>query len=200
MRFLWEKICGFSFDKAEYSDKLRRNLIRLLLDGFDGIETYYHPPDLCCGYLNLQLGNFAAAETCLRALIDHLPDNGLLHLYLGEALYLQGKKEVSGPAYIRALLLMPNETMARVISHKALTDIINEYGPSLAPIYGFFQGLLPLVEHNTLSDTKVTRIYQALRRAEQSRRKGDHFEMIAARKVLKDLSCEIFQHYLEMLE
>lgn len=198
--YFWTSIRRFPFEAVEYSQQLRRTLIRRLLISLADRPTYYMPPDLCSGYLQLQLGNHAAAETALRSLIQSQPQIGLLHLYLGEALYRQGQTERSAPCYARALLLAPETVPPKSISHQPLADLIKEFGPFLAPIHAFFQGILPLVEHDALPDTAATRIYSALRQAELARREGRHQDMIAARREMKSLDPEIFQEYLATLE
>ena len=106
----------------------------------------------------------------------------------------------SGPCYARALLLDPEAISPEAISHQPLAEIIKEYGPSLAPIHAFLQGILPLVADVALPVTPATTIYKALQQAEQARRDGRHQDMIAARRELKNLSADIFQEYLDTLE
>ncbi|MCJ7602866.1 MAG: hypothetical protein MUO63_15385, partial [Desulfobulbaceae bacterium] len=66
LSFLWKKIAGFPFGNSESYQTLRLNLIRHLLTLMDDRPTFYVPPDLCSGYLHLQLGDYAAAEIHLR--------------------------------------------------------------------------------------------------------------------------------------
>jgi len=198
--FLWATIRRFPFDAADYSQQLRRSLIQRLLTALADRPTFYDPPDLCSGYLHLQLGDLAAAVTALRSLVQARPDSGLPHLYLAEALHRQGRTERSGPCYARALLLDPEAISPEAISHQPLAEVIKEYGPSLAPIHAFLQGILPLVAHVALPVTPATTIYKALQQAEQARRDGRHQDMITARRELKNLSADIFQEYLDTLE
>ena len=94
----------------------------------------------------------------------------------------------------------PEAISSEAISHQPLAEIIKEYGPSLAPIHAFLQGILPLVADVALLVTPATTIYKALQQAEQARRDGRHQDMIAARRELKNLSADIFQEYLDTLE
>jgi tetratricopeptide (TPR) repeat protein len=198
--FLWATIRRFPFDAADYSQQLRRSLIQRLLTALADRPTFYAPPDLCSGYLHLQLGDLTAAVTALRSLVQSRPDSGLPHLYLGESLYRQGRTERSGPCYAKALLLDPEAISPEAISHQPLAEVIKEYGPALAPIHAFLHGILPLVADDALPVTPATTIYTALQQAEQARRDGRHHDMITARRELKNLSADIFQEYLDTLE
>jgi len=199
LRFMWERINGFCFGNSESYRILRLNLLNHLLTLMEGRPAFYAPPDLCCGYLHLQLGNYAAAETHLRAVLGSLPENGRLHAYLADALWMQGRAEIAGAAYAKALLLAPQEVAVEVMRNRLLAAVIGEYGPVLAPIYGFLEGLLPLVEQETPPVTREARVYELLRQAEQARRLGNHQAMVTARRGLKNLAPEILQDYLDWL-
>lgn len=199
LRFLWHNLRHFSFKHNEQSRNLRTTLSHRLLADLAGRPSFYDPPDLCNGYLHLQLGNLAAAEIDLRALIDLQPNNGMLHLYLGETLYRQDRHELSGACYAIALLLAPHEVSQQPILHQPLAELVRAHGPILAPLYAFLQGILPLVAYEPQPDSTETRIYLALLHAEQARRDGQHQEMVAARRELRNLSAEIFQEYLDTL-
>jgi len=47
---------------------------------------------------------------------------------------------------LRTLLLASDEVFAETIPVPGLQTVITKQGPALAPIYGYFAGLLPLVE------------------------------------------------------
>lgn len=199
LSFLWKKIAGFPFGNSESYQTLRLNLIRHLLALMADRPTFYVPPDLCSGYLHLQLGDYAAAETHLRLVLGCLPENGRLHGYLADALWMQGRREIAGAFYAKALLLAPHDVAVETIHNRPLAAVIYEYGRDLAPIYGFLEGLLPLVEQENKPVTREARAYELLRRAEQARRLGNHHAMVAARRDLKNLAPDVLQDYLDRL-
>ncbi len=197
LRLGWQYLGRFGFDLSENHQLLWRNVLLHLLTLAAALPDFYDPPQLCGGYLLLQVGKFEEAERQLRLLLKARPHAGLLHLFLAEALWLQHKEELAGPSYAAALLLDPVEACRQPIGNPDLAHLCEERGPALAAVYGYIEGLLPLADVEGIPDSRESRIYAALRRAELSRREGDHREMIAARRELKDLAPEIFREYLE---
>jgi len=197
--FLWEKIIGFPFENSENHQTLRLNLLRRLLALLDDRPTFYAPPDLCSGYLHLLLAEYTAAEACLREVLRTLPENGRLQGYLADALYMQGRAEIAAAVYATALLLAPHDVAVESMRNRPLVAVIEEYGPALAPVHGFLQGLLPLVEQGKEPVSREALACELLRRAEQARRLGHHRAMVAARRDLKKLAPEILHDYLEWL-
>lgn len=201
LSFFWNKIEGFPFGNSENHRTLQRSLIKRLLAMLNNRATLYIPPDLCSGYLYLQLADYVAAEADLRILLDRLPKNGRLHGYLADALWMQGRRQIANVAYATALLLGPREVSVAAICNHRLVEVIQEHGPALAPVYGFFEGILPLVAPPaTTPVTREVRTYELLRQAENARRLGSHNEMVAARRSLKKYAPEVLRDYLDRLE
>jgi len=198
--FLWGRIADFPFGSSESYESLRLSLIKHLLTLLEGEANFYVPPDLCSGYLCLQVGDYSTAEAHLRILIDRLPENGRLHAYLADSLYMQGKEESAGAAYATALFLAPREVPVSAICNRRLTDVIQEHGVELAPIYGYLKGVLPLVNLKTEPLTDETRACELLRQAEQAMHLGKHDEMVAARRSLQQLAPNILKDYLAWLK
>lgn len=199
---LWQQIEVFSFSDSAYHLALRQSLLRYLLSimsGMDEGDLWYHPPALCRGVLHLQLGENAGAKRALRTLLRRRPDNGLLRRYLGDALWRQGRQDAARSEYAAALLLAPEKVDAETIPVPGLQAIILEQGQALAPIYGYFAGILPLVELETEAQTYAARACEYLRQAELARTQGHHQSMVAARRALKDHAPEILAEYLEWL-
>jgi tetratricopeptide (TPR) repeat protein len=196
---LWDRISKFPLGNTESYQTLRLNLIRHLLTLLDGSPVLYVPPDLCRGFLHLLLGEYALAEHHLRVVLERLPENGRLHGYLADALWMQGRAEIAGAAYARALLLAPHGVAAESMRNQPLAAVIREYGPALAPVHGFLQGILPLVKLETPPATREAKVYELLRQAEQARRLGHHQAMVTARRDLKNLAPDVLRDYLEWL-
>ncbi|OGR06515.1 MAG: hypothetical protein A2511_04050 [Deltaproteobacteria bacterium RIFOXYD12_FULL_50_9] len=195
----WDKIGTFHFRNSESYQNLWHSLIKHLLTLFDGRATLYTPPDLCSGYLYLQLKDYSAAESHLRVLVESLPENGRLHGYLADAIWMQGRQEIANTVYAKALLLTPDQVNISSIRNPQLAKIIQEYGPAIAPIIGFMEGLLPLIKQDIAPTTQEARTYEILWKAERARLFGIHDEMVAARADLKTIAPEIFQDYLDWL-
>lgn len=200
---LWERINGFAFNESAYHLALRQSLLRRLLtilSGMDEGDIWFHPPALCRGLLHLQLNENTEAERYLRTLLRERPDNGLLRRYLGDAVWGQGRQDAARSEYAASLLLAPDEVSAQTIPVPGLQAVITEHGPALAPIYGYFAGLLPLVEPQTEAQTFKARACEHLRQAELARTQGHHQSMLTARRALKEHAPEILAEYLEWLE
>ncbi len=194
--FFWKRLGAFPFGSSEADRELRANLLRRLQASMEQAAVDYIRPDLCRGYLSLQLGDYVTAESQLRSLVESFPEEGLLYGYLADALWLQGRREIANGVYATALLLDPGQMGAYTLCNHRLMAIIAEHGASMAPVYGFLHRVLPLVEQEIATDTVATRIYAALRRAERARHRQDHAAMIAARKDLQVLAPEMFADYL----
>jgi tetratricopeptide (TPR) repeat protein len=199
---LWEHISAFSFDVAENHGALRQSLLRRLVAMFPGGDEggrWFHPPDLCLGSLHLHLGEYAVAEKYLRLVLAHFPDVGILHRFLGDALWQQERHDAAHVAYVTALLLAPDTISAQTILSQPMTALIAEHGLGMAPIEGYFSGLLALVELPCDPGRTEARAYELLRQSELARIQGKHQEMVAARRGLKTLAPEILAMYLEWL-
>ncbi|HBH29023.1 MAG: tetratricopeptide repeat protein [Desulfofustis sp. PB-SRB1] len=196
---LWRMFCGFDFLESQHHRNLRQHLLKFLATLLPDHPSFYDPPDLCHGYLHLLRGDYQRAEANLRLLVEHYPDTALLHLFLAEALWQQGRGEPAGPQYARALLLDPAACENRKISNYPLMEIITEYGADQAPIYGFFKGVLPLVKlpGRLLPDTSANMLYETMRKAEQARRRRAHQQMISHRKELQRANKTVFGDYLD---
>jgi tetratricopeptide (TPR) repeat protein len=200
IRLLWDRINTFSFGATDGYRALRLSLLRHLLSRMDGLDGLYIPADLCRGYLHLELENYGAAAVELRLLLAHLPDNGRLHGYLADALWLLGKQEEAGAAYMTALLLDPAEVNTAALRNHPLLELIHEHGPALTPVYGYLAGLLPLIEPPARAAAPEAKVYTHLRDAELARLRDDHQAMITARRNLKNLAPALLQEYLDRLD
>lgn len=196
----WKRLRAFSFGNSDVDRELRANLLGRLREVMEQGAVDYLPPDLCLGYLSLQLGDYVTAENQLRGLIESAPADGLLYGYLGDALWLQGRREIANGVYAAALLLDPERMATYAPCNHRLVAIIAEHGASMAPAYGFLGGVLPLVELEIAPLTEAVRIYGLLRGAERARYRCDHAAVIAARRELQILAPQIFADYLAFVQ
>ena len=197
--FLWNRISGFHFRSSEPSRNLRRSLLRHLMTLVAESPSPYIPPDLCRGFLHLQLGDYAAAEAGLGLLLEENPDNGRLRAYLADALWMQEKKKAAAESYAVALLSSPGDVNTEALRDQRLAELIREYGPDLAPIHGYMSGTLPLVTPPGEAVTPAARAYGYLFEAERFRRLNEHQAMVTSRRHFKELVPSVFQDYLEWL-
>lgn len=195
---LWQRIEAFAFPATDASRMLRANLIRRLLSLINGVATLYVPPDFCSGYLHLQLGEYLVAETHLRALIEKRPGHGRLYGYLADALWLQGRREIAGGVYATALLVEPRQVNVDALCNRQLVQVITRHGADLAPVFGFLQGVLPLVDQELADYTEAAQIYVLLRQAESALQRHDTESMIRVRRELAWLAPEVLGAYLPL--
>lgn len=193
--FFWKRLGAFSFGNSTADSELRTNLLKRLHALMERAGVDYISPDLCSGYLLLQLGDYVNAESQLRSLIESDPEKGLLYGYLADALWLQGRREIANGVYATALLLDPQRMATYPLCNHRLAAIIAEYGAVMAPVYGYLHKVLPLVEQEIVNETEATRIYATLRRAERARHLHDLAAMSAARKDLQALAPEVLAKY-----
>jgi hypothetical protein len=64
----WGCIQAFPFGGSEYRQALRQAFLGRLRLMLSDRSDFYHPPDMCRGYLHLLLADYAAAERDLRPL------------------------------------------------------------------------------------------------------------------------------------
>lgn len=194
--FLWGSIRRFPFENYGGRNSLRLTLLGRLLVMMSHREALYIPPDLCRGFLHLQLGDYAAAASELQRLLERLPDNGRLRAYLADALWMQAKKEAAAETYAVALLASPHEVNASALRNRRLAELIREHGPDLAPMYGYMTGELPLVKPEAKAAGREARAYMCLVAAERARLGGDYPAMVSARRDFKELAPAVFRDYL----
>jgi tetratricopeptide (TPR) repeat protein len=198
--FFWKRLAAFSFGNSAADCELRTNLFRRLQALMEMAGLDYLPPDLCRGYLSLQLGDYVTAENQLRRLIESVPGEGILYGYLADTLWLQGRREIAAAVYATALLLDPQQMEAYALRNQRLAAIIAKHGAPMAPVYGFFHGVLPLVEQEIATDTAATCIYATILRGERARHRQDHAAMIAARRDLQDNAPKVFADYIRFMQ
>lgn len=197
--FLWERMQGFSFKRSRNQKSLQRTLLGRLLVMMSHREAFFLPPDLCRGFLHLQMGDYADAAAELERLLKQRPDNGRLRAYLADALWMQGKKEAAAETYALALLASPRDVNASAVRNQQLGELIREHGPELAPIYGYMAGALPLVMPDGYAASREAGAYRSFAAAEEARLRNDYPAMVSARRDFKELQPGVFRDYLDWL-
>ncbi len=199
---LWEKIRSFSF--GQWGDGLRKALVKKVIDLVGDNDDFFIPPDLCLGFLHIDVMQYERAEDSLRKLLEKHPDNARLLCLLGNALVPQRRRSEARVYYAKAFLRSPREASEAGANDDELAAIIRREGPYLTPIHGLLEGVLPLVDTAAIvavdqDHAGMLEIYRALSRADAARVKRDHRMMVEERKILKELSAEVFDAYITRL-
>jgi tetratricopeptide (TPR) repeat protein len=198
---LWERISEPGAGPRRLPDGLRRALLGQMLQELQehGIELV--EPELCTGTLLLELGRAAEAEAALRKTLSRSGERPRLLVHLGTALWLLGRSMPARAAWVRALLLGPDQVRSTDIVDPRTARVIAEDDAGMAPITGWLARVLPLVEieRSRLAGSEPARIYACLLDAEEARRRHQHDDMVASRSRLRELSPATFDAYMARL-
>jgi len=200
---LWQKVRSSSFGK--WGDGLRKALVKKVIGLIGDNEDFFIPPDLCLGSLHIDVLQYEEAEHSLRKLLEKHRDNARLLCLLGNSLVPQQRRSEARVLYAKAFLHSPCEANAAWLSDDELAAIIKREGPYMTPVYGLLEDLLPPVDVTATvavdrDHGRALEIYRTLIRAEGAREKRDHRNMVEARKILKALSPEVFEVYIDRLK
>jgi len=211
VQYFWSKLSKYPFGKEPGPSLFRTELVKRLIQLMEKISVMYLPSGLCIGYLFLQAGMYEKAERALKSvLVDH-PHNGRLMGYLGDSLWMQGRKMEARAAYTKTLLIAPADLSLEEIKDMEVSDLVAAEGREMAPVRGWLEGLFPLLDveadaeletiaGNVPTGRKGRLAYTLLSLAEKARRIRQHEEMVSYRKRLKSEAPDIFEAYMEHLE
>ena len=200
----WDHIKRYPFGRGKGTQLFKTSLTKMLIRHINGDTSFYAPPDLCAGYLFLKTGSYKEAENALKKLINNHPFDGRLLGYLGDALWMQGRKTEARSIYTKAILISPSKVSLEDLKDIELIEFIEDEGIDMTPVYGWLKGILPLVEletekHQEIKHSDTLKVYSLLACAENARRQGNHQKMISYRKKLKKKSPHVFNEYMEYL-
>jgi tetratricopeptide (TPR) repeat protein len=199
---LWEKVGSSSF--GQWGDGLRKALVRRVISLIGKNEDFFIPPGLCLGSLHIEVMQYEQAESSLRKLLEKHPHNARLLCLLGNSLVPQQRRSEARVFYAKAFLRSPREASAEGPNDDELVALIRREGPYMTPVYGLLEEVLPLVDVGATVAVdqyhdQALEIYRSLLRAEAAREKRDHRKMVEERKILKALSPEAFEAYINRL-
>ncbi len=199
---LWERIRSYPFGQCGHA--LRRALIQRVVALMEEDAALYVPPDLCLGCILLELEDYGKAEAAFRHLLEIHPREGRILVWVGNCLFRQRKTSEARVVYAKALLSEPSEVKLEEIEDKELVGAIADEEVYSAAIWGWLRGILPLVdvEEGPPHDRKhaeALRVYQTVRRAERARVNSTYEEMVAQRRLLKELAPAVFLQYMGRL-
>lgn len=195
MLLLWQNIQQHSFASNESGRDLHLALLVDLKRRMEKERQEFIEPDLSIGYLQCQLGNYVSAETQLRQQIKTTPSHGILYGFLADTLWMQDRRELANALYATALLMAPDRMCNHRLRNRKLAELVERHGVEMAPIHGFFRGVVPLVEPESPPDTHAVRIHSLLRQAEQARYHKDIITSESVREHLKQFAPEVLDQY-----
>lgn len=202
VRFLLPVIMSYGF--GVLGAGLRRGLIGMIALRMERDGLIFIAPDIHLGLLFMETGQYSRAHDAFIKHLDQEPKTGLIMGFAADSLWMQGRGKEASLLYARALLLSPLALDVEKLRDARLRKVIMEEGVVHAPVYGWLEEILPLVEevppnpvnkeHRTALD-----IYSAVILAEKSRLSGDHAGMVESRRRLRGSSREVFGCYMERL-
>jgi tetratricopeptide (TPR) repeat protein len=198
---LWQRIKEARPDPLLLSERLKQSLIEWLIELLHEHGVIFVPPDLCAGYLYLEIGHYRHAVSSLREALERYPDSARLRGFLGDALWCLGRESWARAEYARALLVSARDLSLDDLRDRQLLDIIAHHGLSLAPVHGWLNGVLPLLDPDelTINDTQIAAVYRHFYAAEQARKAGDIDAAVRYRQLLQQVSPELFDAYMARL-
>jgi tetratricopeptide (TPR) repeat protein len=199
--FIWQRIKKLRNDPLLLPDRLKRSLIGKVIDLLQEHDLVFRPPDLCCGYLHLEIGEYQQAVASLKAALERFPDSARLRGFLGDALWCLGRETWARAEYAQALLISPRDVSIADVKDAQLLDVIAQWGLEMAPVYGWLQGVLPLLDPDQVScdNEQVADAYRRLYLAEQARQSGSQDAVIEQRKLLRKAFPDLFEAYMEKI-
>ncbi len=147
-----------------------------------------------------ELDHFRQAEEWyLNALSDRPEDAVLLRQY-GDLQWRMDRPLDARASYQRVLLSCPDDFPIDELQDSKLADIVERFGIEMAPVYGWIARILPFAEDAwDLPESRALGILRLIKKAENSRNRITHDQMIAYRKELMEKEPEVFSAYMARL-
>lgn len=153
----------------------------------------------------LALKDYLEAESFITFFIQRHPEKQQLRYLQGQAQWLNNGKGKANKTYISGLLFAPDKVMIDRIKNDALKKIIIEFGPEMAPAYGWIRGLVPFVKGNNdvpacnAHHQSALKAYRLLQQAHGCVQNGDRKAAMPYRKQLKEEAPELYEAYFKLL-
>ena len=176
---------------------LRRGVAERLLDDLAPLGYETASGGLCFGRLLAELVLFRQAEDWYFEALEQRPEDGVLRCQYGDLLWGMKRHLEARAQWQRVLLSSPGDLVIERLRDRELADVLERYGLEMAPVYGWIARVLPFPEVGWGSpDSRALDILRLIERAEDSRRRRSHDEMIACRQELMETELEIFSAYM----
>lgn len=200
--FLLPRIRGYDFGMTGSS--LKFGLNSYIMSRMAHESCLFIPPDMYLGDLYLEAGEYGKAELAFSKFLKTDPVNGRAIISLGNSLWMQEKTDEARHAYAKAFLLASAEVNPDDLKDETLKKTLDGTEPVYAPIHGWLDGILPLMEDTVVKPQneeheKALAVYSCINLAEKARTNGAHSKIIECRRRLKELSSEIFEGYMERI-
>jgi tetratricopeptide (TPR) repeat protein len=199
---IWQQIKELRNDPLLLPDRLKRSLVGKVIALLQEHDLIFIPPDLCCGYLYIEIGEYQQAVASLKAALVRMPDSARLRGFLGDAFWCLGRETWARAEYARALLMSPRDVSIADLKDARLLDVISHYGVEMAPVSGWIRGVLPLLNPDQLAfgNEQVADAYRRLYAAEQARLSGNQDAAIEQRRQLSEAFPNFFEAYMDKIE
>lgn len=199
--FIWQRVKEHRDDRLLLPNRLKRSLVGRVISLLQEQDLVFQAPDLCCGYLHLEIGEYQRAVASLKIAVIRLPDSARLRGFLGDALWCLGRETWARAEYAQALLMSPRDVSIADLKDPRLLDVISENGVEMAPVYGWLLGVLPLLDPDQIAcgNKQVADAYRRLNRAEQTRLSGDQDAAIEQRRRLREVYPDLFEAYMNKI-
>ena len=176
---------------------LRRGVAEHLLDDLEPLGFEMASSGLCVGRLLAEVGRFRQAETWYLGALEQRPENGVLRCQYGDLLWRMNRHLEARVHFQQVLLSDPDEFSIEGLPDRELVGVIERYGIDMAPVYGWIARVLSFPEDwSGLPDSRALDILKLIEKAEDSRRRRSHDEMVTCRRKLMEVDPDVFSAYM----
>ncbi len=203
--FLYKETNRFNFSNTWGQQQFRSALIRHLISLMQQQNMFHVNDQVVLSDLFLQIGQTDKAEEALTGQLSTNQQDNNLRFRLAQIHWLNGLKGEARRYYALGLLLNPASVPRLFLECDETADLIDKYGPEMAPAYGWVFGMLPLLrlpdEISVSGDShrKALDCYRLLRKAEKASKGGDMDECVKYRKAMKEASPELYDEYFALI-
>ena len=176
---------------------LRRGVAEHLLDDLGHLGFEMASGGLCVGRLLAESDHFRQAEAWYFEALGQRPEDGVLRCQYGDLLWGMKRPLEARAQWQRVLLSCADDFSVEGVRDRQLAEIVDIYGPEMAPVYGWIARVLPFPEEAWgLPESRALGILSLIEKAEDSRRLRSHDQMIASRKELMEKEPDVFSAYM----
>lgn len=197
---LWGALCGCP--EKLLPERVRLALLQRLWSELETANVDFLAPDLPAGRLAMALGHpDQAAPSLARALRRH-PDEPVILDWAARVEWELGRTQTARTLWTRLLLIAPQAINLDAVADEEVKAVIRRRGAEWAAVFGFIDGVLPLLPAppESARSSRAGRAYESLAAAEKARGAREHDGMVAARLALRSEAPDVLTAYLDRLE
>ena len=147
-------------------------------------------------------GKYHNAKSLIESMDKQLPENLLIKFAYAEAHWHLGEYHASNLIYLNLLLHQPHNIIITRISNPSLLQLIQQYGATMAPVYGFIFGIFKMArlpDSILYQDDQHRCAIECINyiiESENALKAGDIDKSVSYRKQLYRLSPEVTKVYV----